>query len=296
MQIRLPSRLILLLVLLILPAGYVLLGIKTESLLVLAYHRISERPTGPVPSVTPAEFARQMDYLARAGYRSISPDALAVYLHGGRLPCRRAVLITFDDGWADNYTLARPILNAHGFTATVFMISGRVGGHGCLTASQLRALVRAGWTIGAHTVTHPHLPALGPAQAEAEISAPLKILSGFSGRPVTAFAYPYGDQDDLVRSLVRAADYATAFSTQLGLPHPGQDLLAVKRLIIPRRGGSILLRLAVNPWLNPLRRVLDACAGLPPVLMVEEAYSRRLGRHHPRRTPLSPLLPPSRGR
>ena len=294
MQIRRPSRLILLSVLLLLPIGYVRLGIKPEPVIILAYHRISERPTGPVPSVTPVEFARQMDYLARAGYRSVGPDALAAYLRGGELPCRRAVLITFDDGWADNYTLARPILDAHGFTATIFVVSSRVGGHGCLTAAQLRALVRAGWTIGAHSVTHPHLPVLSPVQAEAEIAVPRITLSRLIDRPVTAFAYPYGDENDFVRSLVREADYTTAFGTRQGLPRPGQDHLSVKRLIIPRRGGLILLRLAANPWFNPLRRVLDAFANLPPILKAEAAYSRRLGRRRLRTPPLAPFPPPPR--
>lgn len=276
-----PFSRILPLILLLLCGGVFFAAARPEPLLILTYHRVSAGPPGPVPSVTPRDFARQLDYLARTGYRSISPDELARWLQARQQLPRPAVLITFDDGWCDNYTLAGPLLRARNFTATVFVVSGRVGRPGCLTASQLRAMAATGWTIGAHTVTHPHLPSLDPATAAAEISTSRAALARLLGCPVTAFAYPYGDCDGTIRVQVGQAGFATAFGTRLGLPRPGQDPLAIARLTMPRRGGLILLHMAVSPWFGLCRRLLDRAARTVPALRLQEAYSRQLWQRHP---------------
>lgn len=247
-----------------------------EPILVLAYHRVAAGNTGPVPAVTPGDFARQLDYLERAGYQSISPGVLASYLDGrGRLP-RRAVLITFDDGWADNYTTAWPLLRARHFTATVFMVSGRIGRANCLSDAQLLALQRAGWTIGAHTVSHRHLSALSPREAADEILRSRNVLRHILHAPVDAFAYPYGDQNEAVRALARSAGFNICFATNLGFPRRGDDTRQIKRLVMPRRGGRLLLYLATASWLNSARRCCAALLASAPAVRAQEAYCRRL--------------------
>jgi len=257
---------------------------RPEPLLVLTYHRVSPDLGGPVPAVHPRDFARQIGCLARAGYRSINPDDLHAYLvKKKRLP-PRAVLLTFDDGWADNYTRALPILRRYGFKAAVFVVSGRVGRPGRLSMRQLRALHREGWTIGAHTIHHVHLTALPETAAAREIRASARMLAKLTGGTVTCLAYPYGDENETVRRLAAANGLYMGFGTRVGFPRIGQDPMDIKRLSVPRRGGLILLHLATVEWFAPCRRLCAWLAESTPAVKVQEAYSRRLWRAN-RRSP-----------
>lgn len=262
------------------------LGAWPEPLLVLVYHRIAEGPAGPVPSVAPHDFARQVEWLHRAGYLSITPSVLRDHLREGRPLPGRAVLFTFDDGWSDNYTEALPILRAHGYVATVFVVTGRIGRSGCLTAAQLRRLAAEGWEIGAHAITHPHLPELTPEEARREIEGSRSTLARLLGRPVESFAYPYGDLDPAVETQVRRAGFAMAFGTRLGVPEPDDDLYSLERITVPRRGGLFLIRFSAAPQFKLARRILARLAKTRGAVRIQAAYSRRLGRRQPRFLPL----------
>ncbi|MGQ9778352.1 MAG: polysaccharide deacetylase family protein [Bacillota bacterium] len=264
---------------------------RPEPLLVLLYHRVDDGPLNAVPSVTPREFARQVAYLHRAGYQSITPTELYAHLYRGRSLPPRSVLFTFDDGWESVYTNARPILAAYGYTATVFMVTGRLGRPGYLTAAQLRRLAAEGWEIGAHTVTHPHLPDLDSQAASREIEGSRTALARILGRPVESFAYPYGDLDPRIRTLVQKAGFKMAFGTRLGAPEGTSDLYCLERLTIPRRGGLFLLRFATAAPFNLDRRNLARLAKTTGFVKIQTAYSRRLGRTRRLRWPLRfPLL------
>ena len=258
------------------------MGTKPEPLLVLVYHRVDEGPLGPVPSVTTREFARQVDYLHRAGYQSITPSALHGHLREGRPLPGRAVLFTFDDGLANTYTNAWPILRAYGYVAAVFVVTGRIGRPGYLTAAQLRQLAAEGWEIGAHTVTHPHLPDFAPEKAWREIEGSRAALARLLGRPVESFAYPYGDFDAATKALVKKAGFKIAFGTRIGVPKADGDLYSLERITIPRHGGLFLLRLATTPQFTLARRLLARLAATRGALRIQAAYSRRLWRRRPR--------------
>ena len=137
---------------------------------ILYYHYIRDNPIardklGFSLSTPPAMFRAQMQYLANHGFHVISlhQAVTAIKNHSG-LPTRPIVL-TFDDGYADFFTTAVPILQSHGFTATSFVISGRMGRAGFMTPSQVVAADAMGFTIGAHTVDHVALAAQAPAHA-----------------------------------------------------------------------------------------------------------------------------------
>src|SRR5713226_5754531 len=126
---------------------------------ILYYHyiRINPNPSDRVGfslSTPPAMFRSQMQYLANHGFHVLSlHDAVVAIRNHSGLPSRPVVL-TFDDGYADFFTTAVPILQSHGFTATSFVISGRMGWGGFMTPSQVVAADAMGFTIGAHTVDH----------------------------------------------------------------------------------------------------------------------------------------------
>src|SRR2546428_1987635 len=133
-----------------------------------------------------------MQYLADDGFHVIPlHQAVVAIQHHSALPSRPVVL-TFDDGYTDFFATAIPMLQSHGFTATSFVISGRMGWGGYMTPSQIVAADGMGFTIGAHTVDHVALAAQPATRASWEIRQSRLTLEGLLGHPVRDFAYPYG--------------------------------------------------------------------------------------------------------
>ncbi len=172
-------------------------------LAILTYHSIDD--SGSVVSIAPRVFAEQMRALADAGVRCISMrEALAHRQVKGRWP-EHCVALTFDDGFANFYESAMPEIAKHDFSATVFVISGHVGGKNdwdappaglgsqrLLTWTRIRELAEQGIEIGAHTRTHPDLRRLSESEIEEEIAGCCFEISDRIGQPVENFAYPYG--------------------------------------------------------------------------------------------------------
>ncbi|MGE5576617.1 MAG: polysaccharide deacetylase family protein [Syntrophothermus sp.] len=203
---------------------------------VLTYHRITAKPRAdyPVPTVLPAVFERQMAYLARHGYRTISPEQLLAYYQGKAGLPDKPVLITFDDGWGDNYTTAFPILRKFGYQATIFLVAGKIGTGQLLNWKQIREMSNYGITFGAHTMTHPRLSQLEAGQAAWEIAESKRAIEVHLGRPVDFFAYPYGDgaYNEKIRHLVQKAGFKAAFASSLGLVSSVRNPLALRRILI----------------------------------------------------------------
>jgi|GEM_PF-1258931 len=204
---------------------------------VLVYHRVGKAPHQdyPVPTISPAEFEREIAYLDAQGYRTITPDQLLDALEGrpAHLP-RKPVLITFDDGWRDNYLNAFPILKRHHMSGTVFLVADGVNHTQRLSIPQIKEMSAAGWVFGAHTVSHPHLTELKAGSAQWEITQAKERLEEMLGTPVLYFCYPYGDgaSNPSIRKIVAEAGYRAAFSTRFGLSGEQEDRLALKRVLI----------------------------------------------------------------
>jgi peptidoglycan/xylan/chitin deacetylase (PgdA/CDA1 family) len=210
---------------------------------ILYYHyiRINPNPLDRVGfslSTPPAMFRMQMQYLADHGFHVVSlhQAVTAIKNHSG-LPARPVVL-TFDDGYADFYSTAIPILRSHGFTATSFVISGRMGWGGFMTPSQVVAADGMGFTIGAHTVDHVALAAQAPARALWEMQQSKLTLEGLLGHPVLDFAYPYGSFNSYDMTLARNLGFETAASTMFGSVHSAGQLFYLSRM---RIGGGLPL-------------------------------------------------------
>jgi len=202
---------------------------------ILSYHALDD--SGAVTATRPDQFTRQMEHLARAGYQALT---VSEWIEG--LRPLRPVVITFDDGFRSVAEVARPVLERLGFRATVYVTAQYCGGRNdwptqpaavprapLLAWDEVRALIGAGLEIGSHTLTHPPLTRLSPPDAEREIARSKQIIENETGQPVRSFAYPYGDYNDRVRSLV-AAHYQSACGTRLGLVGPDSDPLALERV------------------------------------------------------------------
>lgn len=211
---------------------------------ILMYHyiRVNPNPRDRVGfglSTPPAMFHAQMQYLADHGFRVISlrQAVLAIRTHSP-LPTRPVVL-TFDDGYADFFTAAIPELLSHGFTATDFVISGRMGMRSYMTRDQVVAAAVMGFNIGAHTVGHRALAALAPARAIWEMRTSKQTLEALLGQPVLDFAYPYGSYDAFVAAQAKIIGFEAAASSNHGVLHWAGQLMYLSR---QRVGGGVSLR------------------------------------------------------
>jgi peptidoglycan/xylan/chitin deacetylase (PgdA/CDA1 family) len=192
---------------------------------ILNYHSIG--PGGaPEFEVSEPAFAQQLDWLAQAGFHTISLGDLA----GGRAT-DRAVVLTFDDGTEDALTLALPALQRRGMRGSFFIATGLVGKPGFLTWDGVRALAAAGMEVGSHTVRHARLADLGEAEVRTELVESKRTLEAELGRPVDLLAYPYNSVRSRVRKAAAEAGYRIGVS---GVVHGGSDPIDLRRVSVTR--------------------------------------------------------------
>lgn len=224
---------------------------------ILMYHYVSQPPPEADVyrkdlSVTPAQFESHVQALQDAGYQSIPLADLVSYLATGQpeLPAK-GVVLTFDDGYVDNYDNALPVLQKYGFTATIFVITDFVDMQrpGYATWAQLAEMHAAGLDIGSHSRDHADLSgrdvdflvwqALGSRQM-------IESRLGFTPR---VFCYPAGRYDDLAIQVVRSADYWGAVTTQQGVTHASDAPFELTRVRVRGSHTAVdLLRLLDTDW------------------------------------------------
>ena len=187
----------------------------SQALPILYYHSVMWE-AGNELRMPPDQFEAQIAYLRDQGYQSITLEQLyeAKYF-GGTLPTKPFV-ITFDDGYVDNYTTAFPVLKKYKFTATVFVVSSYINGEGFMSWPQLKELFANGWEIEGHTANHPYLSKKDAAIVLSELKSSKVLLENGLGHSVDFFAYPYGDFDDSVVLAVKNTGYLMAFTTERG--------------------------------------------------------------------------------
>jgi peptidoglycan/xylan/chitin deacetylase (PgdA/CDA1 family) len=170
-----------------------------------------------------------MQALARAGYQATTLLHAWRAWHGqGTMP-RNPIVVTFDDGYLSQYTNARPALDALRWPGVLNLEVHNIGPDG-MPRRLVSALVRDGWEVDAHTLTHPDLTTVGPARLHAEVAGSRAYLQRAFGIPVDFFCYPAGRFDATVQGAVRAAGYLGATSTQPGRASPTGDPYALPRL------------------------------------------------------------------
>lgn len=223
---------------------------------VLYYHKISQ----PDPKaqekglyVRPRTFDRQMNLLKLLGYKSITPDELLDALEDkGTLP-KKPIMITFDDGYQDNYTHALPILKKYGFRATIFVTARHVGKYtplspDCnetlpaqiLTWEEMRALEQEGIRIASHTASHRRLTHLEEEEIRREFIESKRLLEEGLGHPIKYLSYPFGSFNSKVERIAKECGYRAAFSTIPGKIHCSTNLFTLKRIRVS--GHTHLLR------------------------------------------------------
>ena len=189
---------------------------------ILMYHHVEVAPIVSNFRVSASKFEDELRLLHDWGYTTITTTMLVNAIQQGAELPPRPIILTFDDAWEDNYTVAFPIMKKYGFTGVLYIPYTYIGAEGCLTADQLKEMVAAGWEIGSHSLSHPDLNTMPQERLRAEIVDSRKKLEGLLGVPILTFAYPYGDVGSTTVEYVKFANYiaamgATGFTADQGL-------------------------------------------------------------------------------
>lgn len=184
---------------------------------ILVYHHVVPDHAPGVLYVTPDAFEQQLRFLSDNGYQSVSFADLADSLEYGLPLPERPVILSFDDGWENQFQYGFPLLQKYGFGATFYIVSGYVDHQNFMTTDQLQAMMAAGMTMGCHSHTHPALTSVGTgARLEAEVAGSKAWLEDHFGIAVDTFAYPYGAYSASVTAVVTAAGFRTARTCDTG--------------------------------------------------------------------------------
>lgn len=218
---------------------------------ILLYHRLISREAAQRGEVPDEEmiyvsydtvFEQQMSYLSQAGFTTLDLDDF-IAIRAGRMPRPvKPILITFDDGYESNYTLAYPVLRRLGMKATIFVATDPdeytrclvKGVDGFLSESQMRELSENGVSIQSHTLTHCVLSELDEAVAMRELTESRRRLAEITGRPVNHLAIPRSGYSRRVRRWVGAAGYLTACGNHKGTACFQSDVFCLPRIVIER--------------------------------------------------------------
>jgi len=232
--------------------------------LILAYHSVSDDRRDGL-SVSVSDFDFQMDWLRRHRYTSLTLSGLTRWQPSKR---EKPVAITFDDGYADNYTQAFPILKRYGFTATIFLVSkshdtgvihdwdrpkviesNDFKAYELLSWAQVHEMANSGIEFGSHSCTHRNLTQLSFEERQKEINQSRKDLQEKLGCAVDSFCYPRGDLNEETIEIVKQAGYACAVVT------PPRASIPISRYTLRRVGlyrttSRTLFRIKINAFVR----------------------------------------------
>jgi peptidoglycan/xylan/chitin deacetylase (PgdA/CDA1 family) len=253
---------------------------RSRAAVFLCYHSVADHGP-PFLSVGQQTFQQQLETLKRLGFRSGGQDDLERMVRGQTVDGRLAFL-TFDDGYLDNYAAARPLLDAYGFRALIFLLPPRVDRGDVLdwprverhvtaypevmqslTWPMVESMAEAGHEFGSHTLSHPMLTQLGDEQLRQELFDSRARIKERLGR-CDSIAYPFGDWAGRVAEAAADAGYSYGFT----LPERSQlsaDRLTIPRISVDHRDGETRFRrkltaayraLSLSPCRPLARRVL----------------------------------------
>jgi peptidoglycan/xylan/chitin deacetylase (PgdA/CDA1 family) len=234
---------------------------NSRAIKIFLYHRIVPNGYGLTDKtlcVSEDDFRRQLELLDRWGFTSITFEDYALFLEGRLDLPRKAIIITFDDGYEDTHALAFPILKEFGMKAVVFVLGDRrittniwdsvrdeTTSSRLLDDKQILELHQNGFEIGAHSLTHPRLPMIPQQKAWEEISRSRVFLENLLNGPVRTFAYPYGLVNTTVKEMVRKAGFRFACGAFSGPAGMEEDHFEIRRILVSRKDNVMTFLLKV---------------------------------------------------
>lgn len=214
---------------------------------ILMYHVIAAPPAGaPFPGlyVAPRELRAEADWLASNGYDAVTLERVWLARHGRATLPRKPVVLSFDDGYRSDASVALRVLGAHRWPGVLNLEVANLKPVWGTRPGEVRALIRAGWEIDAHTLTHPDLTTLDPARLRREVAGSRAAIRREFDVPVLFFCYPSGRYDAAVEQAVRRAGFVGATTERYGLDTATADQFALDRIRV--NGGEGAAGLAAS--------------------------------------------------
>jgi peptidoglycan/xylan/chitin deacetylase (PgdA/CDA1 family) len=221
--------------------------------LVLMYHRVLTPPEvhpdlDPGMFVTTPAFEAHLAFL-RGAFEVVDLEMLFEWREGRRTFDRPPCAITFDDGWSDNYTNAFPLLQKYALPATIFLVTGQVGGPDRVTWNQVHEMERTGIRFGSHTATHPVVKGLPPQELVHQLAESKRQLHENTARPSCWFCYPKGRYDEAAR-VEASRHYCAAVTTRGATMQRGDNLWEIPRVGIHNdvASSTALFAFRISAW------------------------------------------------
>lgn len=210
-------------------------SIRSVRIPIMVYHSV--RPYIPDESayqdaydVTPELLEEELQYLHKQGYHTVTFAAVSEYFERGTPLPEKPVILSFDDGWRNQFVYAFPLLQKYGAKGTFFIFTNPIEyekDH-WMSWDEVRTLDRAGMEIGGHTKTHPILrDIMSDAALDIEIGGGKKLIEERIGHPITAFAYPFGLFNSETNAAVLRAGYHMARTVYKGVWNDPEHRLVV---------------------------------------------------------------------
>lgn len=204
---------------------------------ILVYHRVTCLMGDPTRmdermSVSPEDFARQMQQLRDEGYTPIALEDARAALDGSTTLPPKPIAITFDDGWITQYTEAVPVLRRLGFKATFFIFADAIGTPDHMTWEQVRELRASGMEIGSHTLSHARLPGVDPWPMWKELAWSKDRIEHELNEPIDLLAYPFGEYDPQAIEAALRAGYHVAVTTDPGTTQSASETMRLHRVYV----------------------------------------------------------------
>lgn len=223
--------------------------LNRKRVIILCYHGVTGNPTRNPDDragmhIVARRFEQQLDYLQRH-YTVISLRDYLDNLRGNAKLPTNALIITFDDGYRNFYSMVAPRTLERQLPTALFLTTSKISDNGSLDPvwkpeddrqylswQEVRALKEQGVEIGSHTCSHPRLTTVSPSEADAELRRSHEAISKHVHAQQVPFAYPYGDYSSGIADLVRSAGYTCGLTTDAGVNEPNADRFTLRRVLI----------------------------------------------------------------
>lgn len=259
----------------------------------LMYHHIGGDPNADRRYVvSERDFGAQLAHLHAAGYEVVSVGRALAQPESSR----RRVGITFDDGSESDWKTAAPLLERYGFGATFYVVPGLLGRPGYMTEDQLVELMRMGFEIGSHSMTHRYLTDVDTATLRTEVVGSKTRLEDLLGRRVRHFSCPGGRVDRRVREMVEEAGYDSLATSQVGIHRAGGDVYRLARVAMYSSTTAADFQRLCRGQGMAARRLPEMALGAAKRLLGNASYDklRRLLLRHAHGTSVVPRIDSSR--
>ena len=224
----------------------------------MMYHAIDYAGHPKDNMVSPENFSRQMNYLKNHGYKVISLDELVRGIKEKRSFPQKAAVISFDDGYQDNYRYAFPVLKKNQFPATIFMPFEQVDQQRYLTAAEIKEMIKYNITIGSHTLNQAYLPSVTNEEKLRQIEMSKKFLEKKLGHPIEYISYPSGGFSEEIKRMVKEAGYQGACTTNRGYHRFNEDVYELKRVRFSNKDRwGLILWAKLSGYYNLFRSLKD---------------------------------------